>query len=77
MATTQSEAEAALEKLGERYRGGIAAQNPMPANSRDTVKDAVRAEWEREQEAAKAKLAEPPPPEKTPERSREHLEPEP
>lgn len=71
MATSQSEAEAALEKLGEHYQAGVAAQNPMPANSRETVRDAVRAEWEREQVLAKAKLAEPPPPDKSPDRQPE------
>ncbi len=68
MAISQSDAEKALEKLGQRYRAGVAAQNPMPANSRQTVEDTIRVEWEREQETAKAKQPEPPSPEKKQER---------
>ena len=46
-----TEEELALEKLGQRLRAGFAKQHP--AQSLDTVRDAVREQYEQEQEAAR------------------------
>jgi len=48
-----TDAEAKLKKLGQRLRQGFARQHPVPQQSLDTVRDAVRQEWEREQEATR------------------------
>jgi hypothetical protein len=69
-----TEAEQALEKLGQRLRAGYAKQHP--AQSLDTVREAVREQYEQEQEAARqskpksdvAKDQERQPPEPDPER---------
>jgi len=69
-----TEEELALEKLGQRLRAGFAKQHP--AQSLDTVRDAVREQYEQEQEAARqskprsdvAKGQERQPPEPDPER---------
>ena len=46
-----TEAELALEKLGQRLRAGFAKQHP--AQNLDTVRDAVREQYEQEQEATR------------------------
>ena len=46
-----TEAELALEKLGHRLRAGFAKQHP--AQSLDTVREAVREQYEQEQDAAR------------------------
>lgn len=50
-----------LRKLGQRLRKGIAAAHPISERSLATVKQAVRAEWQREQ-AEKQKAARTPKP---------------
>ena len=47
------DAEAALQKLGQRLRAGMAQQHP--AQNLDTVRGAVREQYEQEQEAARGK----------------------
>jgi hypothetical protein len=48
-----SDAEAALQKLGQRLRAGMAEQHP-PQNL-ETVRGAVRGQYEQEQEARRGK----------------------
>ena len=52
MPEQNTDAEAKLKKLGQRLRQGWAKQHPVPQQSIDTVRDAVRQEWEREQAVA-------------------------
>ena len=55
-----------LQKLGERVRAGHAKQHP--AQNLETVRSAVREQYEQEQEAKRTKAAEPEPPSPTKER---------
>ena len=48
-----TDAEAALQKLGQRLRAGIAKQHPAP--SLETVRGAVREQYEQEQAAERGK----------------------
>jgi hypothetical protein len=43
------DAEAALRKLGQPIRHGFAEMHPVQETSIDTVKDAVREQYEQEQ----------------------------
>ena len=66
------DAEAALQKLGERLRAGFAKEHP--AQNLDTVREAVRQQYAQEQntpraakpapDAAKGKQRQPPEPER-------------
>jgi hypothetical protein len=67
------DAELALHKLGQRIRDGWAKKHPIPDKSLETVKNAVREQYEQEQDAKRNPSVEPPNP--TPER--EPHEPEP
>jgi hypothetical protein len=49
MPKKSTDAEAALQKLGQRLRAGIAKQHPAP--SLETVRGAVREQYEQEQAA--------------------------
>jgi F420-dependent methylenetetrahydromethanopterin dehydrogenase len=49
MPDQHTDAEAKLRKLGQRLRQAWAKQHPIPERSLDTVKNAVREEWEKEQ----------------------------
>jgi len=68
------DADAALEKLGQRVRAGFAKEHP--AQHLDTVREAVRQQYEMEQRAPRATKSAPnadrgkqrPPPEPEPER---------
>ena len=68
------DADAALEKLGQRVRAGFAKEHP--AQHLDTVRDAVRQQYEMERQAPRAAKSAPdagkgkqrPPPEPEPER---------
>ena len=53
MPDQNTDAAAKLQKLGQRLRQGFARQHPVPQQSLDTVRDAVRQEWEREQAATR------------------------
>lgn len=57
MPDQNTDAEAKLRKLGQRLRQGFVRQHPVPQRSLDTVRDAVRQEWEKEQTAARRTLA--------------------
>ncbi len=51
MPRENTDAEAALRKLGQRVRAGHAKQHPIPDTSIETVRTTVREEWEQEQQA--------------------------
>jgi hypothetical protein len=53
-----------LRKLGQRVRDGFAKGHPVPEKSLETVRDAVRKEWEKE----RANEPQRPPPESERER---------
>ena len=62
MPDQNTDAEAKLEKLGQRVRAGFAKQHP--AQNLETVRGAVREQYEQEQEAKRGKPATPPGPAK-------------
>lgn len=51
MPNEKTEAEVALQKLGQRLREGFAKKNPVQNKSLETVRDTVREQWEQEQQA--------------------------
>jgi len=73
MPNEKTDAEVKLEKLGQRLRAGWAAQHPADDRDLESVRGAIREQWEREQEAkgkdasggsgTKSRLPEPPEPE--------------
>ena len=72
MPKKSTDAEAALQKLGQRLRAGMAEQHP--AQNLETVRGAVREQYEQEQNAARGKK---PAPDATKEPRRKPPEPEP
>ena len=71
MPKKSTDAEAALQKLGQRLRAGMAEQHP--AQNLETVRGAVREQYEQEQEAKRTKAATP----SSPTKQREPEEPDP
>ena len=67
------DAELALHKLGQRIRDGWAKKNAISDKSLETVKNAVREQYEQEQELNRTPSVEPP--RLTPEREPEPPEP--
>jgi hypothetical protein len=63
----------ALHEFSVRYRAGLAKAHPTPQTSLDTVTEAVREQYEQEQDAKRSPSVEPP----SPEKEREPDEPEP
>lgn len=59
MPDQKPDADATLKKLGEHVRQGFAKKHPIPEKSLDTVRDAVREEWEKEQQEKRTKQPEP------------------
>jgi hypothetical protein len=66
MPREQKDAEAALNKLGQRVREGWAKKHPISERSLETVRTTVREDFEQEQKARRAKIFTPrtPPPPK-------------
>ncbi|MBI3867411.1 MAG: hypothetical protein HY299_02685 [Verrucomicrobia bacterium] len=64
-----TDTEKKLQKLGQRVRDGFAKKNPTTEKSLETVRDAVREQWEKERRAR------PTPPSPSPGRNREPEEP--
>jgi len=62
MPNEHTDAEAKLQKLGQRLRAGHAKQHP--AQNLDTVRAAVREQYEQEQKTKHAKADTPPAPTK-------------
>jgi len=73
MAELSQKDQLALHEFSVRYRAALAKQHQTPEQSLDTVRDAVREQYEQEQDAKRGKTIEPP----TPEKEREPEEPEP
>ena len=69
MPNQHTDAEAKLQKLGQRLRAGHAKQHPT--QNLDTVRAAVREQYEQEQKAERGKTITPP----TPKKEREPKEP--
>jgi hypothetical protein len=67
------DAELALHKLGQRIRDGFAKKHPTPDKSIQTVRDAVREQYEQEQAAEREKK---PAPDAAKEQERRPQEPE-
>jgi hypothetical protein len=72
MPNKNTDAEAALKKLGHHLRLGWAKKHPVSDKSLESVKNTVRQDWEQEQQAKRTKK--PPAPPKT--RHREPDEPD-
>ena len=77
MAEISQKDQLALHEFSVRYRQGFAQTNPTPEASIDTVKDAVREEYEREQQAKRSPSIEPSSPAPERQKEREPEEPEP
>ena len=58
------QAEAALQKLGQRVRAGWAKKHPISERSRQTVRTTVREQWEIEQKAKRERIQSQKPPTK-------------
>jgi hypothetical protein len=55
MPNQNTDAEAALQKLGHRLRLGWAKKHPVSDKSLESVKNTVREQWEQEQQTKTAK----------------------
>ena len=53
MPDQNTDAEAALQKLGHRVRLGWAKKHPIPDKNLESVKNTVREQWEQEQTASR------------------------
>ena len=73
MAELSQRDQLALHEFSVRYRAGLAQKYPAPEQSLDTVKDAVREQYEQEMKDKRSPSIEPP----TAEKDREPEEPEP
>ena len=58
------QAEAALQKLGQRIRAGWAKKHPISQRSLETVRTTVREQWEVEQKAKRERMKTQKPPSK-------------
>ena len=74
MPNQNTDAEAALQKLGQRIRAGWSKQHPVPDKSLETVRHTVREDWEQEQNVKGVKK---PAPDATKKPQRQPPEPEP
>ena len=72
MQDQNTDAEAALQKLGQRLRLGWAKKHPIPDKSLDSVKATVREQWEQEQVTRRTDKPAP-----GPEKNRQPTPPEP
>jgi hypothetical protein len=61
MANKNTDAEAALQKLGHRVRLGWAKKHPVSDKSLESVRNTVRDQWEQEQTASRASKSAPSP----------------
>jgi hypothetical protein len=72
MPNERKDAESALQKLGQRIRTGWAKKHPISQRSAETVRTAVREQWEVDQQSKRT--VKPPTPSKS--KSRKPPEPE-
>jgi len=61
MPNQNTDAEAALQKLGHRVRLGWAKKQPISDKSLESVKNTVREQWEQEQTASRTSKPAPSP----------------
>jgi hypothetical protein len=73
MAEIPPEDQIALHEFSVRYRAAYAKSHPLSDLHLETIQDAIRGEYEKEQDAKRGPSIEPP----TPEKEREPEEPEP
>ena len=73
MAELSQQEQLALHEFSVRYRAALAKQHQTPEQSLDTVRDAVREQYEQEQEIKRNPSVEP----ESPAPQREPEEPEP
>ncbi len=73
MAELTPKEQLALHEFSVRYRAALAQQHQTPEQSLDTVRDAVREQYEQEQEIKRSPSVEP----ESPAPQREPEEPEP
>ena len=73
MAELSQKDQLALHEFSVRYRAEYARKNPLSELHLETIQDAVRGEYEREQDAKRSPTIEPSEP--TPEREPEEPEP--
>jgi hypothetical protein len=73
MPDQKPDAEAALKKLGQRLREDFVKKHPIPEKSLETVRDAVREQYEQEQKAEREKK---PAPDAAKEKQRQPPEPD-
>ena len=73
MAEISQEDQLRLHEFSVRYRAALAKKYPAPENSLDTVKDAVREQYEQEQTAEREKK---PAPDTAKEQERQPPEPD-
>lgn len=73
MPNKNPDADAALQKLGERLREGHAKKHPVSEKSLETVKDTVREQYEQDQKAEREKK---PAPDAAKDRQRQPPEPD-
>ena len=62
MAELSQKDQLALHECGVRYRAALAKQHQTPEQSLDTVREAVREQYEQEQDAKRSPTIEPPEP---------------
>ena len=74
MAELSPKEQLALHEFSVRYRAALAKEHPIEA-SLETVRDAVRGQYEQEQEAKRDQTIDPPDQSKTQEREPEEPEP--
>jgi hypothetical protein len=72
MAELSQKEQLALHEFSVRYRAALAKEHPTSQQDLDTFKDAVREQYQQEQEAKHGPAIEPP----TPTKEREPEEPE-
>ena len=75
MAELSQKEQLALHEFSVRYREALAKQHQTPEQSLETVRDAVREQYEQEKQAERSPKIEPSTPDK--EKDREPEEPEP
>ncbi len=75
MAELSPEDQIALHEFSVRYRAALAKQHPLSDLQLESIQDAIRGDYEREQEASRNPSIKPPDREK--EKEREPEEPEP
>jgi hypothetical protein len=77
MAEISQKEQLALHEFSVRYRAALAKDQPTPEATIDTVKDAVREQYEQEMDAKRSPTVEPSSPSPVKERQPEPPEPEP